>query len=356
MRRSSWIPRVSGDTRCSADSPGPARRTRWGVILEQLLLHTLLRIVVIDPNGDFVGLREPAHPETLDAQTRHAYARLFDRIRVFTNNDPASKRLTIRGIDLDPDSVAALLRLDPLADREEYSLTTTLLDAARQGATFWESLEQGVAQDVPGATALLQRMRNLGLDRWRVWSPEHSCLDTLFEDARCLVLDVGSLEHPEERNLVALAVLRSLWKGRHRREPVLIVVDEAHNISPAVPDTRLSLLCTEEVVRIAGEGRKFGLYLLLATQRPGKLHPNILSQCENLVLMRMNSRADLDYVATMFSQVPSGLLQQASTFTQGEALAAGWVVPHPVFVRFGGRISREGGADIPPTWAETAVI
>lgn len=332
---------------------GSGKTYSLGVILEQLLLHTSLRILIIDPNSDYVRLREPARPEALDTPTRDTYLRLSDQVRVFSNNDLGLDRLTIRAVDLDPDSVATLLQLDPLIDREEYSLTAALLEGARHGAAFWESLERGVARDVPGALALLQRMKNLEIDRWEVWSPVRSCIDALFEDNRCVVLDVGSLERPEERNLVALSALRALWNGRHRREPILIVVDEAHNVSPAAPEGRLSNLCAQEVVRIAGEGRKFGLYLLSATQRPNKLHPNVLSQCENLVFMRMNSRADLDYIATMFSQVPGGLLRQASYFTLGEALVVGWVAPHPIFLRFGGRISREGGVDVPATWADS---
>ena len=50
-------------------------------------------------------------------------------------------------------------------------------------------------------------------------------------------------------------------------------------------------------MRIAAEGRKFGLYLLVSTQRPQKVHPNVVSQCDNLVLMRLNSAADLAYAA-----------------------------------------------------------
>ena len=73
-------------------------------------------------------------------------------------------------------------------------------------------------------------------------------------------------------------------------------------------------------MRIAGEGRKFGLYLLVSTQRPQKVHENVLTQCDNLVLMRMNSAADLGFVGDVFSFVPPSLLERATTFRQGESL------------------------------------
>ena len=64
-------------------------------------------------------------------------------------------------------------------------------------------------------------------------------------------------------------------------------------------------------MRIAAEGRKFGLYLLTSTQRPQKVHPNVVSQCDNLVLMRMNSAADLAYAREVFSFVPAGAARPA---------------------------------------------
>jgi uncharacterized protein len=72
----------------------------------------------------------------------------------------------------------------------------------------------------------------------------------------------------------------------------------------------------------------------------------VLSQCDNLVLMRMNSVADLAHVARVFSFVPSGLVDRATAFEQGEALVAGKIASHPALVRFGSRISYEGGADV----------
>jgi DNA helicase HerA-like ATPase len=168
---------------------------------------------------------------------------------------------------------------------------------------------------------------------------------------RCLVVDLGSLATAEERALVAEATLAALWRGRERREPVLIVIDEAHNVCPAAPEDLLTARATEIAVRIAAEGRKFGLYLLASTQRPQKVHENVLSQCDNLVLMRLNSAADAALVQARFSFVPAGLLDQASGFGLGEAIVAGKIAPHPALVRFGARVAQEGGADVPSDWA-----
>jgi hypothetical protein len=98
-------------------------------------------------------------------------------------------------------------------------------------------------------------------------------------------------------------------------------------------------------------GRKFGLYLLVSTQRPQKIPQNVLSQADNLVLLRLNSLADAAFAQAVFSFVPPGLIERSATFRQGEGLIAGKISPEPALLRFGARISEEGGADVPPTWA-----
>ena len=168
---------------------------------------------------------------------------------------------------------------------------------------------------------------------------------------RCTVVYLGSLETAGEQRLVAEAVLSTLWSQRQTRTPCLIVIDEAHNICAADPTDLVGRLSTERAVQIAAEGRKFGLYLLASTQRPNKVHENVVSQCDNLLLMRMNSEADLEDLSRLFSFVPRGLMAGARSFSMGEALVAGRLVPQATYVRMGERVSQEGGADVPVTWA-----
>ncbi len=88
-----------------------------------------------------------------------------------------------------------------------------------------------------------------------------------------------------------------------------------------------------------------------STQRPQKIAENVLSQADNLVLMRLNSLADTAFTQAVFSFVPPSLIDRAVTFYQGEALIAGKISPQPALLRFGARITEEGGADVPATWA-----
>ena len=163
-----------------------------------------------------------------------------------------------------------------------------------------------------------------------------------------VVVDIGSLATREEQALVAESVLGHLWERRTRREPVLLVIDEAHNVCPREPADALTALATEHAVRIAGEGRKFGIYMLVASQRPAKVHENVLSQCDNLVLMRLNSAADAALIADLYGFVPPALVSLATDFRLGEALVAGKLASHPMVMRFGARSRARAGRTSPP--------
>jgi DNA helicase HerA-like ATPase len=169
---------------------------------------------------------------------------------------------------------------------------------------------------------------------------------------RALVVDLGSLETLGEKAIAAESVLAALWRHRAEREPVVVVIDEAHNVCPREPGDEVTALAAEHAARFAAEGRKFGLYLLVSTQRPQRVNELVVSQCDNLALMRMTSAADLAYIADVLSFAPAPLLERATSFRMGESLVSGKIASHPALVRFGPRIAEEGGADVPTTWAQ----
>jgi hypothetical protein len=69
--------------------------------------------------------------------------------------------------------------------------------------------------------------------------------------------------------------------------------------------------------------------------------------------MRLNSLAVAAFAQAAFSFVPPSLIERAVTFRKGEALIAGKISPQPALLKFEARLSEEGGADVPATWAAT---
>jgi uncharacterized protein len=331
---------------------GSGKTYSLGLVLERLLVGTSLRMIILDPNSDYVRLSEVR--EGADPAVAAEYAAAARGVSVWQNDPGAAHPLQLQFVDVDPAAQAALLGLDPIRDREEYAALSGILATGEKGSAVISGPDALLSSENPDTRRLGLRAANLGVLNWAVWSQGRgrSLVDELQEPtSRCLVVDLGSLDTINEQRLISETVLSTLWRNRSRRQPCLIVIDEAHNVCPGKPADAVTALATNYAALIAAEGRKFGLYLLTSTQRPQKVHDEVLSQCDNLLLMRMNSEADLGHLSETFSFVPDGLIQRATSFRQGESLVAGKFVPHPAYVRFGQRLSQEGGADIPTSWA-----
>jgi DNA helicase HerA-like ATPase len=267
-------------------------------------------------------------------------------IRILRPEHAGGDPLRVRFTELSPRSQAAVLGIDPLIDRAEYNalmhmeaeLTTRNPDAI---------VPMLRARDDAASQALALRIENLRLLDWELWSGDTEAVtDALEERPDATVLDIGGFTFPDEHLVVALAVLDDLWAKREQRRPILIVIDEAHNLCAPEQDSPLGRAVRDRIVQIAAEGRKFGLWLLLSTQRPSKVHPGILSQCDNLALMKMSSPVDLAELATIFGFAPAALLERSPAFRQGEALFAGGFVPAPTVARMRTRLTEEGGVDV----------
>ena len=148
------------------------------------------------------------------------------------------------------------------------------------------------------------------------------------------MLDLGGFAHPAEPLVVALDVLDHIWVNREARQPTLVVIDEAHNICSAQPTDPLLAATTQRLVQIAGEGRKFGLWLFRSTQRPSKIHPNVLSQCDKLALLRTNSPGDLAELPGGLRLRPAGYAAGLAGLPAGRDALAGGFVPAPLACRW----------------------
>jgi uncharacterized protein len=334
---------------------GSGKTYSLGVLLEQLVLHTRLPLLVLDPNGDHVHLGRTR--DDVEPALAEAYAAAADGVRVLrAAPDEDGEPLRIRFLELGIAGTAALLQLDPITDREEYNAVLHVLDASPASGfrSVGEAFEAFGDSGDPVLGAVRQRGENLGIDRMAAWAGQVArTVDEVWTEdrPRAVIADSSGFEERRERVAVAVAVLQQLWARRKERRPLLLVVDEAHDVCPADPDDELQRLAVELFTRIAGEGRKYGIHLLLASQRPDKLPENVLSQCDNLLLMRVNSAADRAALADRFGFAPPHLVELAGTFGLGETLMAGKVAPVPLLAATGVRVTPEGGADVPTDWA-----
>lgn len=319
---------------------GSGKTYALGVLLEQVMINTHLPVLILDPNGDFVNMasirpgQDAAEADVLAAKD----------IRVLEPGGMHPLRVRFRELPLA--TKAAVLRLDPVIDRVEYN---ALLHIREHIDTSGETDLRDALTSAPEPIhqALAQRVENLRLLEWGIWAfDKKPATEVIAERPDATVVNLGGFEHPEEPLVVTLAILEDLWARRHERRPIMIVIDEAHNFCAPDLESELAREIRAQIIRIAAEGRKYGLWLLLSTQRPSRIHSSILSQCDNLALMRMSSSADLDELVKTLSFAPEHLARQSPDFTQGQALFAGGFTASPQRVQMRLRITEEGGADV----------
>lgn len=128
-------------------------------------------------------------------------------------------------------------------------------------------------------------------------------------------------------------VLRSeAGKTINNDAPILLVYEEAHKYVPNsdLAKFRASKLSIE---RIAKEGRKYGVTLMLSSQRPSEISETIFSQCSNFIAMRLTNPNDQLYVARLLPDTLGNLCAKLPTLKAGEALLIGESVVMPSLVK-----------------------
>ena len=160
------------------------------------------------------------------------------------------------------------------------------------------------------------------------------------ENGPLAILDLSLV--PSEAVHVIVAVLgRMIFEAvqRHRKLkgyelPTVLVLDEAHTFvhrelnsetSPAPGQT-----CCRTFERISREGRKFGLGLVLASQRPSEISPTILSQCNTFLLHRIVNDKDQDLVKRLVPDGLGDLLRELPSLPSRRAIMLGWGAPAPL--------------------------
>jgi DNA helicase HerA-like ATPase len=117
------------------------------------------------------------------------------------------------------------------------------------------------------------------------------------------------------------------------RFPVLFVLEEAHNFAPAQARTDAEKRSITTTRQIAQEGRKFGVGLVIISQRPSRLDETTLSQCNSFVIMRMVNPADQTFVKRVIETLGEDEANLLPDLDVGEALLSGQFINFPVLVR-----------------------
>ncbi|MCI0486556.1 MAG: ATP-binding protein [Blastocatellia bacterium] len=115
--------------------------------------------------------------------------------------------------------------------------------------------------------------------------------------------------------------------------PVLFLLEEAHTFAPARAATPAEQRAITTTKQIAQEGRKFGVGLILVSQRPSRLDETTLSQCNSYVIMRMVNPSDQNFVRRVIETIGEDEAKILPDLDVGEAVLSGQMINFPVLVK-----------------------
>jgi DNA helicase HerA-like ATPase len=182
------------------------------------------------------------------------------------------------------------------------------------------------------------------LVKMRVFTDASTSIGRMLRPMHLSVVDLSGLDD-EVSDYIAYRILSDAYEKVSSGEfdyPVYVFVEEAHRFIPATGSTHSSRI----IRKIAAEGRKFGVFLVLITQRPSKVHSDALSQCNSQIVMRITNPKDQEAVAASSERLGETLLDDLPGLNTGEAVIVGEMTRAPIMARIKKRATREGGSDV----------
>jgi DNA helicase HerA-like ATPase len=330
-----------------------------GVLMEELL-EKGATVIVLDPHADYVrmGISNSSWDERLGRRVTvyrvsHKPGRYTDIRNI--------KRLAVRFSDLSLDELyylagmeerftqirrvvsQAYKKLKQEKERVGFSSEDLVHELSRLSETV-DKQDRKRAENAYNAQTYVSRISGLG-----IFGGQTTPVEEMLKPKTLSVIDLSGLTD-READLIAYLVLKKIFTNKSGppenayQYPVFIFIEEAHRLIP--PETVRTTWSSQVIKQIASEGRKFGVFLTLITQRPSKVHPDALSQCNSQIIMRITNPLDQRAVMEASERLGEELFEDLPGLDKGEAIVVGDIVNLPAIMSVRKRRSYEGGADI----------
>jgi len=184
---------------------------------------------------------------------------------------------------------------------------------------------------------------NFLMDEWDGSNTDPICAvfsQILGPGSQPRVIDLSGVPN-EVAGIASSVIARTIfsmkvWQTPAERamDPVLLVCEEAHRYVPNRGEAQYEA-AQEAIRRIAKEGRKYGIGLLLVSQRPSEVEATVLSQCNSWIVLRVTNDADREHVKSILPDSLSGLTKLLSGLKRQEAIFVGQaaMIPSRIMIR-----------------------
>lgn len=157
----------------------------------------------------------------------------------------------------------------------------------------------------------------------------------LVDDGQISVISLAGYSSDFQATIYSL-IARDIFQARVQDRlalPVLFVLEEAHNFAPGKANTAAEKVSIAVTKQIAQEGRKFGVGLILISQRPSRLDETTLAMCNSFIIMRMVNPADQRFVRNVVESLGEDDAAMLPDLDVGEAILSGQLINFPVLTR-----------------------
>ncbi len=233
-------------------------------------------------------------------------------------------------------------------EREKVEQLAASDEAFNRGLRrIWLSIRRDT-EPAYDALRYLEELRRLG-----VYGVHGVPISSILRPGSVVVFNLAGVRS-EVQDHLAYNILSKLFTARvnHVRGvagdsypyPVVVVVEEAHRFMP--PKSVRQTRTRDVAATIASEGRKFGVFMVAITQRPSRIDPDVLSQLQTQIILRIVNPRDQDAIRDASEQISQDLLENLPGLNTGEAVIVGPMAPAPLMVRLRDRVLDYSGGDI----------
>lgn len=325
---------------------GSGKSYTAGVLIEELLEKNV-PLLIIDPHGEYLSLRYENMSEDERKQmekfgiTPRGYG---SKVVVYTPsnfsvNPDADRLFRIDGINL---SVNELYDFFPLSDAQ-LGILYQCINEIRARKEFYtiEEIISGLAESKSSAKwriiHFLERIRETG-----ILSDSPTRIEELVKPGMASIIDMKGAT-PKLQQLIVYRLCKAVFEGRKmgKIQPFMLVIEEAHNFCP---ERGFGQAVSSNILRtIASEGRKFGLGLLVISQRPARVDKNVISQCNTQIILKVTNPNDIKALSRGLEFMSSEMVEEIKRIPQGVALLSSPSIAMPIMVDVRVRRSEHGG-------------
>jgi DNA helicase HerA-like ATPase len=312
------------------------------------LLDANYPLVILDPHGDYLGLWEKR--DTVFAKNKICL--FYPNIRVNDKNKDLISflvsQMTQGFTDPQRDSFGRAVDDTQIRDDEEVGVVPYI-------DRLMQALDQQQNNRHPGTVPAVKRglrmvrshmeammAANNNLRRRLAQYPFEAMPDPFtapqkfVRPGQASIIYLGGYDHLTQSTIVSL-ILQNLFAERASMRntipPFLTVVEEAHNFIPSKGEGQAETPSVEIIRKVITEGRKFGVGLLLVSQRPSRLDETTLSQCNSFLVLRLVNPRDQSFVEKVMENLTKADSRLLPGFGPGEGIISGQAVRFPLVVR-----------------------